>query len=283
MKVLILGGDKGSWAIRGRQLGAAINARYATKLLHPVDLDWPDVIVLVKRAPETWFQQLRGWHVPLVWDVLDFWRQPTANQRTEEEFVREVRGTVQSLNIRLVIGATKTMASAIGGVYLPHHHRIGLTPTPPRAALKVVAYDGSTRYLGPWRQALERACAELGLTFVVNPEDLTAVDLLVAFRGGDWDGWVCRTWKSGIKYVNAIAAGRPILTQASAGFQEIRPHGAIVEDPDELVEAIRSWMPLERRQQAYEDGRKRAKSFAIETIASDYLKILQGVTAGACV
>jgi len=273
-RILFVGGDKGSWEMRGKQIGAQLGARYGSKHLQPDDWALADVVVLVKRAAEEHFQAAQAYRGLLVWDVLDFWRQPAANDRTDDDLVREVTQTARALRVQLLIGATRAMAQAIGGVYVPHHHRLGLVPTPPRPTVQVVGYDGSPRYLGAWRTHLERACAARGLTFIVNPPDLSQVDLLVAFRDTDWDGWACRHWKSGIKYVNAIAAGRPILTQASAAFEELRPVGAVVEDPVGLEAVLEHLSAPHLRQAAYEDGLKRARTFSIETIAGQYWELI---------
>lgn len=148
-----------------------------------------------------------------------------------------------------------------------------------RPRLKVVAYEGSSRYLGRWQPAVEQVCAELGLQFVINPRDIRAADLLVAFRDGEWDGWACRQWKSGIKYVNAIVAGRPIITQGCAAFAEIKPYGMTIGAPDELKSAIEYLGLHGCRKEAYDFGVKRVTDFRIENIAKRYLEIITSVIA----
>lgn len=281
-KVLFVGGDKGSWEMRGKQIGEQLGARYAAKHITPADWAWPDIVVLVKRAPEQWFSDIkRHCRAVLVWDVLDFWRQPTANDRTQDDLVREIHQTARALGVTALIGATRAMATDIGGGYIPHHHRVGLRPTPPRARVTVVGYDGSPRYLGRWRAELEHVCAQRGLTLVINPEDLSQVDLLVSFRDKDWDGWACRHWKSGVKYGNALAAGRPILTQACTAFEEIRPVGAIVEAPADLGHALDAMAATDVRTCAYEEGLRRARDFSIGTIATHYHRLFSEVLAHA--
>jgi hypothetical protein len=267
--------------MRGRQFGAAIGARVTTKP-NQSDWAWANVIVLVKQAADVWWREAKAAKAPIVWDVLDFWRQPQENGLTEAQLVHEIVLRRDAYAIDTLIGATQAMATAIGGVYLPHHHRIGLISSPVRPRLRVVAYEGSTRYLGSWRLALEQVCARRGLTFVINPPDLSQADLLVAFRGDHWDGWACRQWKSGVKYVNAMAAGRPILTQASAAFDEIRPIGAVVNDPADLGRAIDRYASDEAlRQLARESGRHRAPTFAIESVARTYVDLLHRVARRA--
>jgi len=277
-KVLFLGCDKGAWQMRGRQMADAMGgpavARCATRA-HQIDWSWPEVIVLVKRAAEVWWKETGKIGIPVIWDVLDYWKQPRDNSQGPAWHLARTAQVQRESGARLVIGATQAMATAIGGVYLPHHSRLGLRPKPIRPRVELVAYDGSPRYLGSWKGAIERACDRLGMRFVINPPDIREADLLVAFRGDEWDGWACREWKSGVKYVNAIAAGRPILTQGCAAFGEIQPAGAVVERPGDLVTALQTMAAYDVRQMAYVNGLARVDDYTDGTIAARYQQILR--------
>ncbi len=275
MKVLIVGSDgRGSWQMRGVQLGAALLARVTLK---PTKADWlwADVVVLVKRATIEYRYDTRTATAPLAWDVLDYWDQPEQNDQPAADLARQVFAIRDRFEIATLIGATEAMANDIGGVYLPHHCRIGLTPTPPRDKSLIVGYDGTKKYLGKWLKSLIAACESLGLEFVIHPPDLREVDVLVSFRDGKWDGDVCRQWKSGVKYVNAICAGRPVLTQPAAAFSELKPVGEAITDPSELVSALERVTSQTMREIAYQDGVKRAASFTVEAVAKQYVAILQ--------
>lgn len=273
-----IGCDKGAWQMRGKQIATVLDARYNAKP-HLEDLQRADVVVLVKRAAFVFGELALESGRPLIWDVLDYWKQPEQNSLGGDDHTVTVRQWKTQLGVRALIGATEQMASMIGGVYIPHHCRIGLTPKPPRARALVVGYDGSPRYLGAWRTTIEDACARQGMKFVVNPSDLTTADVLVAFRDDPWDGWACRHWKSGVKYVNAIAAGRPILTQWSTAFDEIWPVGAQVEKPSDFCEALMAVSHRDIRQQAYEDGLRRGPTFTVEAIAGQYRRLLHKVAS----
>lgn len=279
--ILFVGGSKGSWQVRGRQLAAAIPNAAATVRPRPENWTWADVVVLVKRAPETWWRQAAESCKPIVWDVLDFWRQPSANDWPEAKHLAVIDQIRRECNASILLGATHAMVRSIGGLYLPHHSRVGLIATPPRAKAKVVAYDGNARYLGTWRPALERACQRLGLMFVINPSDLRAADVLVAFRGEQWDGWACREWKSGVKYVNAIAAGRPIVTQPCAAAAEIAPSGYVVDRQEDLTDALSLAATVAAREQAFTDGQRRAPSSQIDVIAKAYAQLLHHIAERA--
>jgi hypothetical protein len=275
--ILFVGADsKGSWLVRGEQIASALGAR-AT--LRPVRADWrwADVIVLVKRAIDRWGDEARRTHCPLVWDALDFWTQPDENHLTASECIAQVRKRKAQYGLAAVIGATRAMAKDVGGVYIPHHHRPGLKPTPPRDRVQVVAYEGTPKYLGAWKPTIERACAERGLQFVVNPKSLSDADVVVAFRDGKWDGWPCRQWKSGVKYVNAVVAGRPVVTQFCAASEEIAPRHTTASAPDGFGAALDIVSLPQVRENAYQQALKQRQMYGIESIAKQYRAVVSSV------
>ena len=280
MKVLVVGTGAGSWQIRGRQLGAAIRACVST---NPTAKEWRDAesIVLVKRAITTWGAIAKEAGPRIAWDVLDVWQQHEGNSVPMERHISNAILQRDLFGVNTLICATNAMAQDLGGVYLPHHARPDLKAAPVRPEAKVVAYEGTPKYLGAWRITLEEVCAKLGLALVVNPPSLAQADIIVALRGGKWDGEVCRRWKSGVKYVNAIAAGRPVITQRCAAWDEILPPGSLVDSHDDLEREIRAWLPAEVRQHAYEESRFSAPRYALASIAGQYRDILSGKTAVA--
>jgi hypothetical protein len=186
--------------------------------------------VLVKRAIVPFGQMAKQTGKPIAWDALDFWQQPAQNQLNSAQAVTLARTYIDAVRPTLVIGATEAMAQALDGVYLPHHTWRGLEPMASRPEMGIVAYQGNPLYLGRWFVELQRACAARGWRFVVNPDQLWQADLIVALRDGPWDGWICREWKSGVKLANAIAAGRPVLTQDTAAMRELRRQARVIED-----------------------------------------------------
>lgn len=275
MNVLIVGAGKGSFQMRAVQLGTAIGARVRSALV-PADLAWADVVVLVKRTI-VHADQVHAAKKPLVWDALDFWQQPAQNGLTEIQARALLADWIRRYRPTLIVGATQAMADACCGVYLPHHGHAGLVPTEARQECRVIAYEGSPSYLESWEPHLRKACAARGWTFVVNPPDLSSVDIMVALRGGPWDGWMCRQWKSGVKYVNAILAGRPVITQDAAAFREISPAGTVVTCPGDLDAALDHWASLAARQCAVGQSRQLAIPYALPAIADAYRSILISV------
>lgn len=281
MNILIAGLGKGSWDVRGRQIGAALGAR-VTSAPTALDWEWADIAVLVKRAAFSMAHAAHQYGVPVVWDALDFWMQPSENGLTERAARQRLADAIADIKPVLTIGATKAMAQAANGMALEHHSWPGLTPAPARAHVQVVAYEGNPVYLGAWRHALERACAARGWRFVVNPRDLREADIVVAFRDGQWDGWMCREWKSGIKIGNAIAAGRPIITQESAAFREIGAPGTAISDIGELDSALDGWAPDETRAAVVERSRDLADEYDLKSIAARYATMLIAVMEPSC-
>jgi len=274
--ILFVGGDKGAWQMRGVQVAQALNAR-CTQTPTLGDWRWADVIVLVKRAIDTWGETAKQTRCPVIWDALDYWQQPEQNEWTREQCLEDVNRRRVHYRLSSVIAATQAMAKDIGGVYIPHHHRIGLAPTPPRERVQVVAYEGASKYLGAWRPALEQACAERGARFVVNPPSLTDADVVVAFRDGKWDGWACRQWKSGVKYVNALVAGRPVLTQSCAALAEVVPVARMVDEPSQLVCELDILIASGAIPMAYSMGMMRHREFSIQSIARRYRELVSSV------
>jgi hypothetical protein len=270
----MVGSGKGAWQIRGVQLGAALGAR-VVHAPSEADWRWADLVVLVKRAGAMYAAQAHRFGVPIVWDALDFWRQPGDNHLSEADARRLLAQQIETIRPALTIGSTRAMTAAAEGVYLPHHGWPGLTPTPARDEVQVVAYQGGEVFLGRWRQVLEAACQRRGWRFVVNPTDLRDADILVAFRDGQWDGWMCQEWKSGVKIVNAIAAGRPIITQASAAAREVGYLGTSILHGDRIDVWFDLWAGAETRAAVVMDAIEQSRPMSI--VAAQYAAILADV------
>lgn len=273
VNILMVGsGSAGSWVIRGHQLGAALGAR-VTNDPTPDDWAWADVVVLVKRAINAHKYAARATRKPVIWDALDFWSQPAENSVSPDVAVELARSAAAIANPAVIICATQAMATALGGVYLPHHAWPGLMPANPRERCAVVGYQGNAAYLGRWAGWLSDACRVRGWSFQINPDDLRNVDILVSLRDGPWDGWICREWKSGVKLVNAMAAGRPVITQDSAAWRELKPVGSLVETQTDIDAALDRWARPGVRWQASEMSRV----YLCDMVAQQYRKILEGV------
>jgi hypothetical protein len=277
MNVLFVGtGSGGSWEIRGKQIGRALGARVSSKP-NANDWEWADVVVLVKHASEQYGAEAKASGARLIWDVLDWWKQPEENQTPILDIIRKVQQQQEQLPDVTLIAATKDMADELGGVCIPHHSRPGLKPASVPKWARVVAYEGTKKYLGSWGKALATECHALGLEFVINPPDLSVADIVVAFRGEQWDGPICRRWKSGVKIANAMAIGRPILTQPSAASIELSPIGTFMDDPMYLDGSLEFWLDYDNRVATAKQSIEPAKAYTLEAIARQYRHLFDQV------
>lgn len=282
MNLLMVGANKapGSWDMRGLQLGSVLGAR-ATSAPTSADWQWADLVVLVKHAGQRFAAAAHAAGVPIVWDALDFWRQPTDNGLDETAARGLLQAQIAIIKPALTIGATQAMADAAAGAYLPHHSWKGLEPVQARADGRLcVVYQGNALFLGAWKQPLIEACLRRGWVVEFNPVgELWTADIIVALREGPWDGWMCRQWKSGVKLVNAIAAGRPVITQDSAAMAELGGPGTVISSISELDAALDRWTSLNARREALENCRALAPALRLPAVAERYRTILAGVAA----
>lgn len=286
MNVLIVGAGKGSYTMRAVQVGQALGARVTSgPTAH--DWRWADVAILVKRCAPMYAGAARAAGVPVVWDALDFWQQPAQNGLDEAGAHSLLREWLRTVAPSMVIGATSAMtavceASGVRAVTIPHHSWHDLTPTPPRREMRVIAYQGAPQFLGAWARTLMDLCAARGWTFLINPSDLRVADVLVSLRDGPWDGFMCRQWKSGVKAVNAVAAGRPLISQGAVGVIDCAAPWThlTVETPAELERACDVWADQAHRVLAYEAACALAPQFTLSHIRQQYTALLQTVLEG---
>jgi UDP-glucose:(heptosyl)LPS alpha-1,3-glucosyltransferase len=80
--------------------------------------------------------------------------------------------------------------------------------------------------------------------------------------------------------LEALAAGRPVITTRGNGFSEIIEngrHGTVIDDPrniDAIAEALRFWSDAERRAQAGIDNLALAAQFDMPANVAKTLEIL---------
>lgn len=268
MNILFVGTGSGSWEVRGRQVAAVMGAK-ATTRPNAADWKWADIAFLVKHAITEHGEAARQARIPIIWDALDFWKQPEENATSIQMLTADADALRKQYRITRIIAATRAMAKDLGGVYIPHHSRPGLAPVKTEPS-GIVAYEGTKKYLGRWQEACEQAAEAHGMRFVVNPDSLAGVDVVVAFRDGKWNGEACRRWKSGVKLVNAMAAGKPVITQNTSAFREIQPVGLAIETVDQVGEALDAALKMRGAAAADHGGR----AYTLDTIARCYREVL---------
>lgn len=210
------GGKSGSWQIRGEQLGSM-----GSVIPHCTDPKGFDAAVVVKRVPEQVIHGFRDHGVPWVWDIVDAYPQPHCLSWTKSEAIAWVRKQVEQWNPSGIIWPNRKMMEDcdinLPQTVLYHHHRPGIRLNPIREEVKTVGYEGGP-YLGSFRGLLEEECSKRGWRFVINPSDITDLDIVVAFR--DPTGYVPFSWKSPVKLANAHGSGTPFIGQPENGYVE---------------------------------------------------------------
>lgn len=216
MKVLFCGGSErsGSWQMRGVQIaqGGGWDAISSPSL---EQVKAADIIVAVKRMKGNLADMLRGSGKPIVWDALDFWKQPEESTTDNLEDAKALAAPhIERLAPALIIGANKQMADDLGGACIYHHARLDAV----RGAGKEITYDGHARYI----EGLHVPFAKVGWTFKAGQPSKETGAILSARCGAD-GGWLARRWKSNVKAANAIACGVPFISEPDQAYLETVP------------------------------------------------------------
>ena len=249
MNVLVTGnGTSGSWKIRGQQLGGAIGATVVPRAL---DVAPYDIAVLVKRLPADLLVRLQQAEVPIVWDVVDAWPQPDGNRWDKDACMGWLRDQIRRIRPVGIVAATLAMAEdckqfGVPVLALPHHARPGMQRNPIREKVQTIGYEGGEQYINNWRPFIEAECRRRGWRFVVNPESLADLDIVLALR--DSVRYAPRQWKSNVKLANAHGTGTPFVGNREAGYLETSCGAEFwADDPIELASAFDSLASHEAR------------------------------------
>ena len=283
MKILITGrGSSGSFQIRGVQIGRALGA-VVKPMATLEDCKAADVIIAVKRVPGELLHNIRKSGRPWVYDIVDAYPQPACGAWTPAQARRWLRTWLAGLEPHAVIWPTAQMrddACWLRGAVINHHHRPDIVRNPIRPHIQAIGYEGAEAYLAEWAKPLERACMAIGAEFVVNPKDLAELDIVVALRGRDYNGYAQEKWKSNVKLANAQGSGTPIICQLSSAYC---PPGYIggpecfIGSPKELMNWIEFLAPRETRQRISSELLR--KAYRVDQAARDYRALLETVCA----
>jgi len=226
MRILVVGrGSGGSWEIRGRQLGEAIGG---TVDPNPAKLKGYDLAIVVKRPRADPLARLHAHGMPVVWDSVDAWPQPHGNEWDKTTCCNWLADELCRIKPSGIVFPTRTMQDDydfnervlpdVPSLVLPHHARPDQKLNPIREKVQAVGYQGGLQYLGFWQRWLEVECAARGWRFVLNPEHLADLDIVVAVRAQT--GYAARNWKSNVKLANAQGSATPIVCGREAGYLE---------------------------------------------------------------
>lgn len=272
MRVLVSGrgGGSGSWLIRGVQLGQAIGA---TVEASANVIKGYDLVVVVKRPRPDLVYRVKQAGVPLVWDVVDSWPQPEGNVWDELQCLTWLEREINSIRPQAIVAATKSMADdckrfGVPVLTLPHHVRPGLKRNPIRDRKNlVVGYEGGPQYLGWWFEFLDKECSRRGWSFVISPQSLTDLDIVVAMR--EQGGYAPLHWKSNVKLANAQGSGTPCVINRECGYLETASGAEKwASNQQEMLAALDALEPLEERRAVSEKLYSAAPW--IDQVASEY-------------
>lgn len=278
MKILVTGkGSSGSWAIRGKQLGQAIGADVRAMA---TDARGYDLAVVVKRTPPEVMQAIRKADIPWVLDVVDMYPQPACVGWTLKEGVSWVRKRIADLAPSAVIWPCKRMmddcAMDLPQKVLYHHHRPEIRENPIWEKVSRIGYEGDARYLEGWRPKIEQECDRRGWTFVINPNELRDIDIVLAVRGDKWNGELIPRWKSNVKLANAHGSGTPFVGQEEAGYLETASGVEYwANDPASLRRSL-DWLVSQDTREVVRD-RFLQKAYSLESAATDLKAFLYGL------
>ncbi len=276
MRLLVTGrGGAGSWTVRGEQIGAALGAHVKAKATL-ADMRAADVILAVKRVPQEMLDDLRKAARPWAYDIVDAYPQPVCSSWSKHYAIDWLRQHVSRMQPDLVIWPNARMQADFGagaGAVIHHHCRPGIARNPIRPRIEAVGYEGSERYLDGWRATVEAECLRRGARVVVNPARLADVDVVLALRGGAYNGYPQRHWKSNVKLANAHGSGTPFIGTPECGYQETAVGcERWAETPAQLAMAL-DWLESQASRQAV--GEQFAKAaFHVEQAAQLYREAL---------
>jgi hypothetical protein len=279
MKVLVTGrGVSGSWAIRGEQLGAAIGAT-VKPMANLDDCRAADLIVAIKKVPADLLNNIRASGRPWVYDIVDAFPQPECTYWSPERSRAWLRDHIKNLSPNAVIWPNERMQKDYGGggLVVYHHHRPGIAVNPIRESVRKIGYEGSAKFLEGWSRSIDEQCKRRGYQFVVNPDRLADVDIVLAVRGPRWNGYAQQHWKSNVKLANAHGSGTPFIGMPEDGYTETRSGAEYwATDPRQLSTCF-DWL---ESQSAREEVASRflAASLPIDKIAADYRDGLCGLS-----
>lgn len=270
----------GAWQIRGLQIASMRSNWTALNKPSDEDLERADLICVVKKPDSRVIERARRMGKALVFDIVDSWAQPDDGLKyTDVAKAREFFSKAwKSVDADGYIFPTRRMEERLGElvrdrITIYHHCRPQIQRNPIRERVSVVGYEGGA-YLAEWAPRIERACAERGIRFVVNPPQYTDLDIVILVRGGEHGTFLARQFKSNVKLANAIGSGTPAL----AHFEEMSAHdtdtgdvlfftdqpGSFERQLDRLIE------DLALRKEIHEHFLAAAPRYHIENIAAQF-------------
>lgn len=275
MQVVFTGkGTSGSWTIRGVQISEALGAK-AISMATAEQCRAADVIVGVKRISDQLLANIRASGRPFVWDCVDSYPNRQSALWSRDQSIDWCQCELDRLQPDVVIWPNERMRQDMGGIgkVIYHHHRPSIEVNPIRPEIRTIGYEGSPLYIAGWAGAIGEECARIGASFIVNPRRLADVDVVLALRGPEFQGYPHKHLKSNVKLANAHASGTPFIGQAEDGYTEtntgaecwvsdragLRHALDALESPETRLEVQRKFLPA---------------AISLEKVAAQYRAVL---------
>lgn len=275
MKILFTGrGTSGSYQVRAVQVAAALGAR-AKSMATLEDCKAADVIVAVKKVPEPLLMAIRKSGRPWIYDIVDAYPQPRCSAWVKGVAQAWLKEHLRALRPDYVIWPNERMQEDYGGAgaVIYHHHRPKIDVNPIRERIQTIGYEGAPAYLEGWFQTVEAECRARGARFVVNPERLADVDVVLALRGKGWNGYPQQHWKSQVKLANAHGSGTPFIGAPESGYLETACGAEYwASHPGDLGVAL-DWLESKSARQEV-SARFLKNAFSIDHAAERYRDVL---------
>lgn len=283
------GGKGGGWHMRAVQMARQRPEWRAQAHATYDDIMAADVVVLVKRISSKIHDALVRAGRPVIYDALDFWRQPhdadgiRTPEQARDRFSYHFKGIP---HLRHIICVTKAMAEDLQPMGIPtsviyHHFDPRIQKRPRGGIIRVVGYEGRGAYIEPLQSIIGRQCRSLGLDFrLIAPTTLdddmpiNSVDAVIAARAGTHASWLSRRWKSNVKAANAYARDCPLVAWPESAYLETAPQALFFSDTLGLSIVLQKLR--DQPDQCYLPENRRAL-FDIRTLADQYEDLIESV------
>lgn len=280
-RVLFIGKSRkaGSWAMRGEQIAATRSQWSSSFTARPADLLKCDIVCFVKHVDRAVYSLARKMKKICVYDVIDSWPQPDAYAVYQNRFqaVQFFTQKWKAFDWDALIFANRYMQSHLGhlapeSITIYHHYRPGILINPIRPVVKRIGYEGNANYLGVWKTRLEQICREKKWDWVINPDQLADLDIGIAVREGEHDGFLANAYKSNVKLANLYGSGTPcIMGSAEVSYHETDcgtvPFFTTEKDLRERLSDLESY---DKRIALQNDFLKARPAFSLESVAGIY-------------
>jgi len=282
-RVFFLGTSRaGSWEVRGRQIAACRSNWDCGRSINWWTLRRYDIFVVVKKAEQKHIEMIRRSGKPLVYDIIDSWKQPGDSLRvTDLNQARDFFANAwKQRDADSYIFPNQQMREDLGDLvphstHIYHHYLPSLKPRPLPEQVSTLGYQGAKRFIQQDMDALEDVARNCRLELIADNrlEALNKIDIGIIQRSGVNNGFLERRYKSNVKLANFMACGIPTLIQAGtvSCVETWNEPESYFDSFDELETKLKQLVSDPGlRKKPHLDLIEHAAQFSIESIADQY-------------